>query len=198
MGSALGSPSAFHFKLESSNWKRVPSPAARGCGLKTMNVLVNRMVDQGLIDESVARGISGLLAEGEPPSRAFATCGVGDDALLQFLARELGLTFVDIEKQEFPKEFLAQFPARILLDKHILPVQGEDGELLAVTSNPFDTSAHRRAAAGHRPGFSGRSGPAGGDRPLHQAASGRRGRHGPIDDLRGQRKRLQGYRHGRG
>jgi general secretion pathway protein E/type IV pilus assembly protein PilB len=99
------------------------------------------MVDQGLIDESVARGISGLLAEGEPPSRAFATCGVGDDALLQFLARELGLTFVDIEKQEFPKEFLAQFPARILLDKHILPVQREDGEFLAVTSNPFDTSA---------------------------------------------------------
>ena len=106
-----------------------------------MNVLVNRMVDQGLIDESVARGISGLLAKGEPPSRAFTTCGVADDALLRFLAHELGLAFVELEQQEFPKEFLAQFPARILLDKHIVPVQGHDGELLAVTSNPFDTSA---------------------------------------------------------
>ena len=26
-----------------------------------------------------------------------------------------------------------------------MPVQGEDGELLAVTSNPFDTSGDRRA-----------------------------------------------------
>jgi type II secretion system protein E len=106
-----------------------------------MNVLVNRMVDQGLIDESVARGISGLLAGGEPPSRAFTACGVADDALLRFLARELGLAFVELDQQEFPKEFLTQFPARILLDKHIMPVQGEDGEPLAVTSNPFDTSA---------------------------------------------------------
>jgi type II secretory ATPase GspE/PulE/Tfp pilus assembly ATPase PilB-like protein len=105
-----------------------------------MNVLVNRMVDQGLIDESAARGISGLLAEGEPPSRAFTTCGVADDVLLRFLAKELGLTFVELEQQEFSKEFLAQFPARILLDKHILPVRGQDSELLAVTSNPFDTS----------------------------------------------------------
>jgi type II secretion system protein E len=105
-----------------------------------MNVLVNRMVDQGLIDESAARGISGLLAEGEPPSRAFTTCGVADDVLLRFLAKELGLTFVELEQQEFSKEFLAQFPARILLDKHILPVRGQDSELLAVTGNPFDTS----------------------------------------------------------
>jgi len=106
-----------------------------------MNMLVNRMVDQGLIDESAARGISGLLAEGEPPSRAFTTCGVADDVLLRFLAKELGLRFVELEQQEFSKEFLAQFPARILLDKHIVPVQGDDSELLAVTSNPFDTSA---------------------------------------------------------
>ncbi|MCX5643165.1 MAG: type II secretion system ATPase GspE [Phycisphaerae bacterium] len=106
-----------------------------------MNVLVNRMVDQGLIDESAARGISGLLAEGEPPSRAFTACGVAADALLRFLARELGLAFVELEQQEFSKEFLAQFPARILLDKHIVPVPGDDSKLLAVTSNPFDTSA---------------------------------------------------------
>jgi general secretion pathway protein E/type IV pilus assembly protein PilB len=106
-----------------------------------MNVLVNRMMDQGLIDESVARGISGLLAGGEPPSRAFTACGVADDALLRFLAKELGLTFVELDRQEFTKEFLAQFPARVLLDKHIMPVKGNDSEMLAVTSNPFDTSA---------------------------------------------------------
>jgi type II secretion system protein E len=106
-----------------------------------MNVLVNRMLDQGLIDESVARGVDSLLAEGEPPTRAFAVNGVAEEPLLRFLARELGLTFVDLEHRTFSREFLGQFPARILLDRHILPVQGEHGELLAVTSDPFNTSA---------------------------------------------------------
>ncbi len=99
------------------------------------------MLDQGLIDESAARRISESLAQGEPPARAFATCGVADEPLLRFLARELGLTFVELEGRTFSREFLARFPARILLDKHIVPVERDNGRLLAVTSDPFDTSA---------------------------------------------------------
>lgn len=106
-----------------------------------MNALVHRMLDQGLIDESTARGISGLLSEGEPPTRAFTVCGVAEEPLLRFLARELGLPFIDLEQKTFTREFLVKFPARILLDKHIMPVQGDNGDLLAVTSDPFDTSA---------------------------------------------------------
>jgi type II secretion system protein E len=99
------------------------------------------MLDQGLIDESAARRISESLAQGEPPARAFAACGVADEPLLRFLARELGLAFVELESRAFSREFLARFPARLLLDKHILPVEGDNGGLLAVTSDPFDTSA---------------------------------------------------------
>jgi general secretion pathway protein E/type IV pilus assembly protein PilB len=99
------------------------------------------MMDQGLIDESTARGIGGLLAEGEPPARAFAACGVAEEPLLRFLAGELGWPFVELEKRTFSREFLARFPARILLDKHIIPVEGDGHELLVVTSDPFDTSA---------------------------------------------------------
>ncbi|MBN1507839.1 MAG: type II secretion system ATPase GspE [Sedimentisphaerales bacterium] len=106
-----------------------------------MNALVNRMVDKGLIDESAARGITGLLAEGEPPARAFAVNGVAEETLLRFLAHELRLPFVELEHRTFSKESLAKFPARILLEKHILPVEGEDSALLAVTSDPFNTSA---------------------------------------------------------
>jgi type II secretion system protein E len=105
-----------------------------------MNALVTRMLDQGLIDESAARGIDGLLTEGQPPTRAFAVHGVAEEPLLRFLARELGLPFVELEHRTFSKEFLARFPARILLDRHIVPVEGEHGELLAVTSDPFDGS----------------------------------------------------------
>lgn len=106
-----------------------------------MNALLNRMLDQGLIDPSTARGINGLLVEGEPPARAFAVNGVAEETLLRFLARELHLTYVELDHRTFAKEFLARFPARILLEKHIMPVEGEHGELLAVTSDPFDTSA---------------------------------------------------------
>ncbi len=43
-----------------------------------MNVPVDRMVQEGLIDESAARGINGLLASGEQPTRAFAACGLAE------------------------------------------------------------------------------------------------------------------------
>ena len=106
-----------------------------------MNVLIDRMLGQGLIDESVARGIDELLAEGEPPARAFAVSGISEESLLRFLSRELGFPFVELEGRTFSKEFLSQFPARLLLDRHIMPVESETGELLAATSDPFDTSA---------------------------------------------------------
>jgi len=106
-----------------------------------MNALVNRMVKQGLIDESAARGINGLLASGEPPTRAFAACGLAEEALLGFWTREFGYPHVELEHRSFSQEFLSRFPARILLEKHVIPVEGDDGEVLVVTSNPFDTSA---------------------------------------------------------
>ncbi len=99
------------------------------------------MVKQGLIDESAARGINGLLATGEPPTRAFAACGLAEEPMLRFWTREFGLPYVELEHYDFSKEFLAQFPARILLDKHVMPVQDGDDKVLVVTNNPFDTSA---------------------------------------------------------
>ena len=106
-----------------------------------MNVLVDRMVKEGLLDESAARGLSGLLASGEPPARAFAACGLAEEPLLRFWTRQFGYPYVELEQCSFSKQFLAQFPARVLLDKHVIPVQGTDSEVLVVTSNPFETSA---------------------------------------------------------
>jgi type II secretion system protein E len=106
-----------------------------------MNVLVDKMVQEGLIDETAARGIYGLLAKGEPPGRAFATSGLDEEELLRFLAREFKCPYVDLETCLFSKTFLAQFPARVLLDKHVIPLDSGNGDLLTVTSNPFDTSA---------------------------------------------------------
>ncbi len=106
-----------------------------------MNALVDKMVEQGLIDESAARGIHGLLAAGEPPTRAFAACGLAEEPLLRFWSRQFDCPYVEMDKYTFSKEFLAQFPARVLLDKHVMPVEDGDGRVLVVTNNPFDTSA---------------------------------------------------------
>ena len=61
--------------------------------------------------------------------------------LLRFLAQELGISFVDLEKVQANKDFLKQFPAKVLLDGHILPLAGENGDTLVVIHDPFDTSA---------------------------------------------------------
>ncbi|UCG47775.1 MAG: type II/IV secretion system protein [Phycisphaerales bacterium] len=106
-----------------------------------MNALVARMVERGVIDESAARGISGLLASGEPPTRAFAACGLAEESLLGFWTREFGYPYVDLEQRSFSKGFLARFPARVLLERHVIPVEEADGRVLVVTSNPFETSA---------------------------------------------------------
>jgi len=106
-----------------------------------MNVLVDRMVEQGLIDDSAARVVLGLLAKGEPLTRALLTSGLAEDALLRFLADEFQYPYIELNKCSFSKEFLAQFPARVLLDKHVIPLDGNNGDLLTVMSNPFDTSA---------------------------------------------------------
>jgi len=95
-----------------------------------MNVLVDRMVQEGLLDESAARGLSGLLASGESPTRAFAACGLAEEPLLRFWTRQFGYPYVELEQEQFSKQFLAQFPARVLLDKHVIPVEGTDSEVL--------------------------------------------------------------------
>jgi general secretion pathway protein E/type IV pilus assembly protein PilB len=99
------------------------------------------MVEQGLIDESAAQGVLGLLAKGELFTRALLASGLAEDPLLRFLAREFQYPYVELDKCSFSKEFLAQFPARVLLDKHVIPLDEGNGDLFTVMSNPFDTSA---------------------------------------------------------
>jgi general secretion pathway protein E/type IV pilus assembly protein PilB len=99
------------------------------------------MVEQGLIDDAAARAVTRLLASGEPPARAFATCGIAEDKLLRFWSDQFDWPYIELERCSFSKAFLARFPARILLDKRVIPVENGDDEAIVVTNNPFDTSA---------------------------------------------------------
>jgi general secretion pathway protein E/type IV pilus assembly protein PilB len=106
-----------------------------------MNVLLDKMIREGLIDEATAQRVRVLLSNGELPTRALMATGLAEDKLLRFLAKEFRCPYVELDKCSFSKKFLAQFPARVLLDKHVIPLDGGNGDLLTVMSSPFDTSA---------------------------------------------------------
>ena len=61
-----------------------------------MNALVDRMVQEGLIEESEARGIHGLLAKGEPRGRAGESAGLEEEEFKGIMAREIQRPEVEI------------------------------------------------------------------------------------------------------
>src|ERR1700677_2411030 len=106
------------------------------------------MVQEGVLDENAAAQISDAAAAGKPLDDALRSAkGVSEDKVLRFLAHLFGIQFIDLEKdsEKFapPKELLAKFPARILLDRRLMPLiangSSENGDAVAiVTSRIFD------------------------------------------------------------
>ncbi len=61
--------------------------------------------------------------------------------MLQFLAAEFHVPYVDLETRRPSRDFLSRFPTRILLEHQLLPLQDEDdGAVLVATSRLFDTT----------------------------------------------------------
>ncbi len=106
-----------------------------------MSHVLDRLVKKGLLDEPAALGVRTRMADGASLREALAQGGMAEDRLLRFLAEELGMSFVDVEKEEITKEFLQQFPAKVLLEGHVLPLPGDNGDTRVVIPDPFDTSA---------------------------------------------------------
>ena len=102
--------------------------------------IVNGMVDKGLLPATAFKRVKEQTAQGAPLSQALVANGVPEEQVLQHLAQTLHLRYMQIDTSSLSTEFLSQFPAKLLLDKHILPVT-DAGTLYAVINNPFDTSA---------------------------------------------------------
>ncbi len=111
------------------------------------------MVQEGVIDADAALQINDASASGKPLDEALRSAkGAPEDKILRYLANYFGIPFIDLEKdaEKFApaKEVLAKFPARILLDRRLMPVSqngagqngdGENGDGVAiVTSRIFD------------------------------------------------------------
>src|SRR4051812_49203815 len=103
------------------------------------------MGDKGLLDDAAASRARSLLAEGKPLEDAMlAADGLAEETVLRFLADAFELPFIEsnrLEQSPPAKEFLASFPARILLRHHLLPIEERDGMTIVATSRITDMAA---------------------------------------------------------
>jgi len=104
-----------------------------------MDNIVADIVKAGLLDDAASYRVKESIAQGSSLYDALTSAGVPVDQTLQYLSNLFCYPFITLDQHELTKEFLSQFPARILLDKHVLPLS-DAGTMLAVVGNPFDTS----------------------------------------------------------
>ncbi len=113
--------------------------------------IVDKMVQAGLLDRTSADRVQALRAEGRGLDEALRQCiSVGEDQLLKYLAEEFDVPYIELESFEPDAQLLARFPAKVLLDHHLLPVSEENGAITVASSRLFDPSGvdEMRVASG--------------------------------------------------
>jgi len=101
--------------------------------------VVEKMAAEGLLNEQTFGNVKQRLSEGQDLISALLNSGLAEEQILRFIAKEFGYPYINLEQYRPSKQFLLQFPAKIMLNRQIMPLEDGDGSLLAVTSNPFDT-----------------------------------------------------------
>jgi general secretion pathway protein E/type IV pilus assembly protein PilB len=110
-----------------------------------VNDVLAKLMDEGLLDAEKAAQVRSAAAGGKPLDDALrAVNGVPEEKLLRCLAEYFDVPFVDLEKDAAkyapPKELLAKFPARILLDRRLMPLSENGDGVAVVTSRIFDNT----------------------------------------------------------
>src|SRR5690242_16118086 len=101
-----------------------------------MDALLSKFTDAGLLSPEAAERARAHLAEGQTLEEAvLGADGLGEEALLRYLAEWFGLPFVEVEKNAPSKEFLAKFPTRVLVRHHLLPLREEAGGVTLVATS---------------------------------------------------------------
>ena len=104
-----------------------------------MDYKLAQIIKEGRLDETVADRVKERLTQGHNLYEALLGVGIPVDQVLRHLSDLFQYPYINLDHQQPSKTFLTQFPARILLDKHVLPM-ADDGQIMAVIGNPFDTS----------------------------------------------------------
>ena len=105
-----------------------------------MNEVLHKLRLRGAVSDDACRQAETLIAQGLPLDEAiWRAGGAAEEPLLRALAEEFGLPVADLERHRPTKEFLAQFPTRILMAHGLLPLEQQDGVTLVASSRIFDT-----------------------------------------------------------
>jgi hypothetical protein len=108
--------------------------------------VLNQLVKEGLLTAESAEGVIQAIAGGMALDDALRSAnGSSEEKILRWLSTHYGIPFADLEKDAEKlapsKELLGKFPARILIDRRMMPVGQQNGDGVAVlTSRVFDTT----------------------------------------------------------
>ncbi|MBP8604364.1 MAG: type II secretion system ATPase GspE [Phycisphaerae bacterium] len=107
-----------------------------------MNPFLAVLQKNGLLSEPDIESVNQHLSQGEDLLTALLATGrLPEEVILRHLAEAMQYPFYEsLDQFESSKSFLARFPARILLERHIAPVPGSNGSVLTLICNPFDLS----------------------------------------------------------
>ncbi len=101
--------------------------------------IVETLLHEGLLTEVTARRVRDLSSHGTPLEDALRQAdGLSEERLLRSLGAALDLPYVDLETVTPPKELLAAFPARILLERQLVPLEDRGHFITVATSHVFD------------------------------------------------------------
>ncbi|MFA9476736.1 GspE/PulE family protein [Phycisphaerales bacterium AB-hyl4] len=103
-----------------------------------------RLRELGLLDEQAAEAVRTARSAGTSLDDALLAAvrqaGGDEAAVLKALADEFDLPFVNLEEHRLDSKLLARFPARVLLERSLLPLEQTNGSVLVATARPFDTT----------------------------------------------------------
>jgi len=110
-----------------------------------VNDVLKRLVEEGILDTDKADQVRESVIAGKSLDDSLrAASGAAEEKVLRSLAAYFDMPFVDLEKEGAArapsKEFLAKFPARILLDRRLMPLVENGDGVEVVTSRIFDNS----------------------------------------------------------
>jgi type II secretion system protein E len=110
-----------------------------------MEDIISRLIDEHLLTAEAAEQVRIAHASGKTLDDALrAASGASEEKILRFLSAHFDVPYVDLEKDAQtlapPKEFLAKFPASILLERRLMPISQNGDGVNVITSRIFDTS----------------------------------------------------------
>ena len=106
-----------------------------------MNDIFSILVQEKLLTDDAAAAAREQAGAGKPLDDVLHTAdAVAQDKLLRFLAGFFDMPYAELETIEPPKPLLARFPARILLDHGLLPLEETPEGVVVATSRVFDSA----------------------------------------------------------